>query len=113
MTTTENLSNAVTAVETTSANAMNSHLPLSSLHNPTWEFLNSNYTKNELQKYCNHLGLRGIWTTKEKLIDKLMSHYSSINNSPSTSNARSDGGEGEQTLAELRERFETFVRETK
>ena len=110
MSTTENPSNTVDAVERApaAATAMNSHLPLSSLHNPTWEFLHTNYTKSELQKHCSHLGLRGIWTTKEKLIDKLMTHYSNINNSPSTSNA-THGGDGEYTLAELRERFETFI----
>ena len=112
MTTAEPSLNAVNIVETMHANLNSSHLPLSFLHNPTWEFLHANYTRNELQKYCSHLGLQGIWTNKEKLIDKLMSRYSSITNSPSTSDATSDRGDEEQTLTELRERFDAFVRET-
>ena len=47
---------------------------LPSLANLTWEFLHENFTKSDLQKHCCQLGLPGIWTTKEKLIDKIMEH---------------------------------------
>ena len=51
--------------------------PLSSLTNPTQQLLNR-YTKSELQKHCDHLGLRGIWTNKGNLIEKLITHYRGI-----------------------------------
>ena len=61
----------------TAVNTSKHRQPLSTLRNPTWEFLHRNYTKAELQKFGNDLQLRGLWVTKEKLIDKLMAYYSS------------------------------------
>ena len=64
---------------------------LASLRNPTLEFLNSNYRKPELQKYCGQIGLSGLWTTKNDLIDKLLVHYSSKDPLPSASRMLSPG----------------------
>ena len=61
----------------TAVNTSRQRPPLSTLRNPTWEFLHRNYKKTELQKFGNDLQLRGLWVTKEKLIDKLMTYYSS------------------------------------
>ena len=92
--------------------------PLSTLRNPTWEFLHRNYTKAELQKFGNDLQLRGLWVTKEKLIDKLMTYYTT--QQEQTSDVVADRElslnqerEGEvQSQAELMRKFEQFVRET-
>ena len=90
--------------------------PLSSLRNPTFEFLHSNYNKSELQKFGSKLKLKGIWTTKEKVIEKLMVHFSTLNRpltSPRLSNTEdSQGKENEEVLSDLIERFEIFIRET-
>ena len=88
---------------------------LSTLRNPTSEFLNTTYTKGELQKYCSQLKLGGIWTTKDKLIEKLMLHYSGMNRSPSPSRTSDNNDERDNEdrgPAEILERFERFVRET-
>ena len=89
--------------------------PLSSLRNPTFEFLHSNYKKSELQKFCSQLQLGGIWTTKEKLIEKLIVHFSTSTRSPSSRDStgeniheRDDKGVGRNLI----ERFEIFMRET-
>ena len=116
----ETTTDAITEVATTLTSKNNP--PLSTLCNPTWEFLHSNYTKSELQKYCSQLKLGGIWTTKEKLIDKLMLRYSSQNGSSTA--ASTDVAEASSSfhnrerdnedynLAELLGKFESFVRET-
>ena len=114
---TENVSNDQVVEGATLTKHVKNHPPLSSLRNPTWEFLHNNYTKNELQKYCSQLQIGGIWTTKEKLIDKLITHYSSLNRSPSSSSVLTSGDNqdrviGGSSMTELIERFETFVRET-
>ncbi|XP_068221374.1 repetitive organellar protein-like [Palaemon carinicauda] len=109
------------AIETPVAKSINlrprkAHPPLSSLDNPSWEFLHSNYTKGELQKYCSQLDLGGIWTTKEKLIDKILLHYSSVNGQPSSSYTSSTenshtSGNADTNLTELIQKFDKFVRE--
>ena len=76
-TTTEEHTDEISEVAAVVASSKN-HPPLSTLCSPSWEFLHRNYTKSELQKYCDQLQLRGIWTTKDKLIDKLMIYYSSL-----------------------------------
>ncbi|KAK3859075.1 hypothetical protein Pcinc_034774 [Petrolisthes cinctipes] len=43
-----------------------------SLQKPTWDFLNKNFTKTELQKHCRELGFNKIWVTKEKLIEMIL-----------------------------------------
>ena len=90
--------------------------PLSSLRNPTFEFLHSNYKKSELQKYCSQLQLGGIWTTKEKIIEKLIVHFSALNRPPSTSQRSttedSQERENDGVLTDFIERFEIFIRET-
>ena len=100
------------------------HPQLSTLRDPSKEFLDVNYTKAEIQKYCNHLKLDGIWTTKDKLIEKLMQHYSRANTavlpshgSPSL-NAREEVNEydylnEDMSSTNLLEKFKLFVRETK
>ena len=103
------------------------HPPLSTLHSPSWEFLHNDYTKNVLQKYCSQLQLGGIWTTKEKLIDKLMLHYSNqrgsqLSTSTVAAQASSSGTSSppynqgreheDSSLTELLGKFESFVRET-
>ena len=88
--------------------------PLSSLTNPTQQQLNS-YTKNELQKHCDQLGLRGIWTNKGNLIEKLITYYRGIEDtqlSPDENRER----ENEREIpnpAELLHLFENFMRETR
>lgn len=96
--------------------------PLSTLRSPSWDFLHNNYTKNELQKYCSQLQLGGIWTTKEKLVDKLMLHYSRQNGSTPSASVESvqssslfpsqEGESEDRDFAELFRKFENFVRET-
>ena len=54
-------------------------LPLSNLENPTSETLRKNYTKGELQKFCQEIEIGGIWTTKEILIDKILSYFARKN----------------------------------
>lgn len=49
--------------------------PLSSLRNPTREYIDANYTKCIIQKYCSQLNMTGIWSTKAALIEKLMDHF--------------------------------------
>ena len=111
---TENTAKDLIAEEATVKKKMKRRLALSSLRNPTWEELHSNYTKNELQKYCSQLNLGGIWTTKEKLVDKLIAHYNSLPSSsrPSTFDTSQNGGNEDSSMAELYERFERFIRET-
>ena len=46
-----------------------------SLENPTWEFLNSNYKKTELQKHCRDIGITKVWYTKDKLIDMILEKH--------------------------------------
>ena len=96
-----------------------SHPPLSLLGNPSYDFLNVNYTKSELQRYCSQLQLGGIWTTKDKLIEKLMQHYSSTNRQPPSPHAlETDTSQAEAyedndiDLAGLVDRFRKFERET-
>ena len=121
----EPTTDATTEVVTTLTSSKNNP-PLSTLCNPSWEFLHRNYTKYELQKYCNQLQLGGIWTTKEKLIDKLRLHYSSQSGSSSSSTSPStdvtqtspspynrERDNEDRNIAELLEKFESFVRETK
>lgn len=48
-----------------------------SLENPTWEFLNSNYRKTELQKHCRDIGITKVWVTKDKLIEMIMEKHRS------------------------------------
>ena len=101
--------------ETATAVPIRNRPMLSTLRNPTSEFLNTTYTKGELQKYCSQLKLGGIWTTKDKLIEKLMLHYSGINRSPSPSRTSDNNNEidnEDRGPAEILERFERFVRET-
>ena len=90
--------------------------PLSSLRNPTFEFLHSNYNKNELQKLGSKLKLKGIWTTKEKVIEKLIEHFSTVNRQPTSPRTPttddSQEKENEGVLSDLVERFEIFIRET-
>ena len=88
--------------------------PLSSLRNPTFDFLHSNYKKSELQKFCSQLQLGGIWTTKEKLIEKLIVHFSTSNRSPSSrqSTAEDIYDRDNEGVSDLIERFELFMRET-
>ena len=43
-----------------------------SLSKPTWDFLNENFTKTELQKHGRNLGLNKIWVTKDKLIEMIL-----------------------------------------
>lgn len=59
---------------TTDAQASNSQSLDSgpSLENPTWDYLFNSFTKIELQKHCRSLGLSKIWTTKDKLVDMIM-----------------------------------------
>ena len=88
---------------------------LSSLTNPSKEFL-SKYTKGELQKHCSQLGITGIWTTKDNLIDKLVVHYRNIEetqSSPDTSQERENGNFQSPYPPDLLRKFEKFVRETK
>ena len=78
-----------------------------SLQNPTWEYLNSNYTKIDLQKHCREIGITQIWVTKEKLIDKILEiHQSSrpkdFENSVQTQETTSRNTRDE--IQELRER---------
>ena len=87
--------------------------PLSSLRNPTFEFLDSNYKKSELQKFGSQLQLEGIWTKKEKLIEILIKYFSTLNR-PSTSTQRSatedsQVKQNEDALPDLVERFEIFT----
>ena len=108
-------SNIMTEETSTSGQKRNPP-PLSSLRNPTFDFLHSNYNKSELQKFGSKLKLKGIWTTKEKVIEKLMIHFSSLNRpptSPRISTAEdSREKENEGILTDLIERFEIFIRET-
>ena len=46
-----------------------------SLDNPTWDFLQTNYTKVQLQKMCRDLGLTKIWVSKERLIEMILQRY--------------------------------------
>ena len=102
----------------TAVNTSRQRPPLSTLRKPTWEFLHRNYKKTELQKFGNDSQLRGLWVTKEKLIDKLMTYYSS--HQEPTSEVAADreislGQEREnevQSQTELLKKFEQFVRET-
>ena len=90
--------------------------PLSSLRNPTFEFLDTNYKKSELQRFCDQLQIKGIWTTKAKIIEKIIAHLSTANKPPpSALNSTTDdsqGKENEGVLVDLLERFEIFMRET-
>ena len=45
------------------------------LQTPTREFLQENYTKPQLQKKCQLLGLRNIWVRKDQLIEMIVEHY--------------------------------------
>ena len=93
--------------------------PLSGLSAPTREFLQTNYTKVELQKHCAHLKLTGYWVPKEQVIDKLMAHYSAINATPLVAShdpitvENNQGRVSEESrITELIERFDRFARET-
>ena len=46
------------------------------LQNPSKEFLQENFTKPQLQKQCQLLGLRNIWVRKNELIDMIADYYS-------------------------------------
>ena len=89
---------------------------LSTLRNPTFEFLHSNYNKSELQKFGSKLKLKGIWATKEKVVEKLVLYFSTLNR-PSSPQQRltteeSQDKENEGALSDIIERFEIFMRET-
>ena len=47
------------------------------LTHPTYEHLYDNYTKVQLQDHCRNRGMHGIWTTKDKLIEKILSSVES------------------------------------
>ena len=87
---------------------------LSSLSNPTWEFLHENFTKGDLQKHCRQLGLAGIWTTKEKLIDKIIEHSRSgvatVSLPPPQNSPESTESET-PSPKQLLQRMETFMNE--
>ena len=88
--------------------------PLYSLSNPTHQQLSS-YTKTDLQKHCDQLGLGNIWMNKDKLIEKLLIYYRSIEEAQvflTENNEREDEREISNS-AELFRRFENFMRETK
>ena len=93
---------------------MRDKTPLSYLTNPTQQQL-SRYTKSELQKHCDQLGIGGIWTIKDKLIDKLIIYYRGNEDAqitPDENHERENERENTST-AELFDRFQNFVRETK
>ena len=83
-----------------------------SLANPTWEYLYENFKKADLQNHCRQLGLQGIWTTKEKLIDKIVGHSRSNHSSGSHSEAASESANNsreESSAGLLHQRMERFV----
>ena len=90
--------------------------PLATLDNPTFDFLHSNYSKSELQKFGSKLKLKGIWTTKEKVIERLTTYFSTLNRPssslPRTTTEESHDKENDGVLSDLIERFEIFMRET-
>lgn len=46
----------------------------------TYEYLHNNFTKPQLQEYCRNLGMLKIWTTKDKLIEKILSNEHNTRN---------------------------------
>ena len=77
-----------------------------SLSNPTWEYLNENYTKPNLQKHCGRLGLKGVWVTKDKLIDMILAHARSESSRDVISQAQ------HQDSSSVQQRLEYFIAET-
>ena len=88
--------------------------PLHSLMNPTHQQLNS-YTKSDLQKHCDQLGLGRIWLNKDKLIEKLILHYKSIQEAEAylTENPERENEREIPNTTELFYRFGNFMRETR
>ena len=86
---------------------------LMSLCNPSRESLDK-CTKSELQKHCTQLGISGIWTNKEKLIDKLLIHYKSMEKPRPSSDIDQEREKetNETNVTSLLHRFENFVKET-
>ena len=59
-----------------------------SLENPTWEFLNTNFKKTELQKHCRDIGIARVWHTKDKLIDLIFEKHKTTRMNVSENNAQ-------------------------
>ena len=80
--------------------------PISSLRNPTREFLDTNYKKTDLQKYCREIGISRVWTTKAELIEIIMARHSSPESPPASeyNHEEIDHQNIVQVLKELRER---------
>lgn len=66
-----------------------------SLNYPTREFLQTNFKKSELQKWCQELGLSNIWVTKSELIGKLIEN--SKQKQQNTVNSGEDNGRNSET----------------
>ena len=86
---------------------MSSAASILSLENPTRDFLNANYKKEDLQKQCRELGFTKVWVTKDKLIDMILEKYRSSRIVVSDSNVQGEQS-AQQTILdvveELRER---------
>ena len=67
---------------------MSSSETLPTLENPTREFLNTNYKKTELQKYCRDIGITKVWYTKDKIIDIILEKHRSSKANDSESNVQ-------------------------
>ena len=54
---------------------MTTNASIPSLENPTREFLNANYKKEDLQKHCRDLGFSRVWVNKDQLIDMILENH--------------------------------------
>ena len=77
-----------------------------SLQNPTREFLDYNYKKTDLQKYCRDIGISRVWTTKAQLIELIMARHTSSQSptTPEFNHEENDLQNAMEVLQELRER---------
>ena len=56
---------------------MSNTINISTLENPTREFLHANYKKDDLQKHCRDLGFPKVWVKKDQLIDMILENHRS------------------------------------
>ena len=79
-----------------------------SLTNPTWDYLQRNFTKVQLQKHCQQLDMDSVWVNKDKLIEFIMEkHRASTSHSANKNNSESciPSDEFHSELVELKEKL--------
>ena len=85
------------------------------LQNPTREYLQENYTKPQLQKQCQLLGLRSIWVRKDDLVDMIIDHFSeqmsrTLNNQQNSQQGDATNNATEVDITAIYRKFEQFER---